>query len=70
MFAIVAPGGFGKRILIKHNDNLEINYYHLSNVTVKEGNIVHKGQEIGVSGSTGLTTINGWDLQQKSMLNL
>jgi len=31
----------------------------LSNVTVKEGNIVQKGQEIGASGSTGLTTING-----------
>lgn len=57
-------GGFGKYVLIRHprvpdpgNAKDIINLYslsaHLSDVLVSEGQIVHKGDQIGLSGQTG-----------------
>lgn len=60
-------GGFGKLIVIRHPhmpnpDNplyetvLHSNYAHLSAQYVTEGDVVRKGQEIGLSGKTGFAT--------------
>jgi len=51
--------GLGKHIMISENDSLKINYYHLSKIIVSKGDKVKRGQLIGISGSSGLTTVNG-----------
>lgn len=59
--------GFGKHIVLEHkgfpsydNASNKTTYYssysHLSSVLVSEGDIVHKGDLIGYSGSTGTST--------------
>jgi murein DD-endopeptidase MepM/ murein hydrolase activator NlpD len=49
-------GGFGKQIIIQHKDDYSTRYGHLSKIIVKKGDIVKKGQLIGLSGNTGITT--------------
>jgi murein DD-endopeptidase MepM/ murein hydrolase activator NlpD len=49
-------GGYGKCVRIRHTDNLETWYGHLSRITVKEGEQVIVGQLIGKVGSTGRST--------------
>jgi len=60
-------GGFGLLITIRHphmpdpdrpayETVLHSNYAHLSAQYVSEGDVVHKGQEIGLSGKTGFAT--------------
>lgn len=49
-------GGYGKTIIIKHTDEQETLYAHLTKIDVKEGEIVKKGAEIGGVGSTGRST--------------
>ena len=51
--------GYGKEISIQHNDSIVVQYYHLDTICSGLGDPVKKGQLIGISGSTGLTTING-----------
>ena len=46
----------GYSIVIEHLPGLYSLYYHLSQMDVKEGDMVKKGQLIGLSGSTGLAT--------------
>ena len=46
----------GYSIVIEHVPGLYSLYYHLSQMDVKEGDMVKKGQLIGLSGSTGLAT--------------
>jgi len=46
----------GWSIVIEHLPGLYSLYYHLSEMEVKEGDMVKQGQEIGKSGSTGLAT--------------
>jgi len=48
--------GYGKTVLIKHNDGYETLYGHLSKVMVKDGQEVKAGDEIGYAGSTGRST--------------
>ena len=43
----------GNAVYIDHGDGLVSEYFHLSEVGVKEGDEVTKGQEIGKSGATG-----------------
>ncbi|SKB81839.1 M23 family metallopeptidase [Daejeonella lutea] len=50
--------GYGKCVKIRHKNNLETLYGHLSKVNVKEGQIVNTGQVIGQVGSTGHSTGN------------
>lgn len=50
--------GYGKCVRIKHKNNLETLYGHLSKVNVKAGQIVNTGQVIGQVGSTGHSTGN------------
>lgn len=46
---------YGKTIVIDHGLGLQTIYMHLSNINVKVGDIVDKGQLIGLSGDTGYT---------------
>ncbi len=46
----------GWSIVIEHMPGLYSLYYHLSKMEVSEGDYVTKGQEIALSGSTGLAT--------------
>jgi len=47
---------WGNLILIKHDDVYETYYAHLKDISVKPGDHVTEGQEIGHAGSTGLST--------------
>jgi len=49
-------GGYGNSIDIDHGFGIVTRYGHLSEVLVKEGQVVHKGDVIGVQGSTGRST--------------
>ena len=46
----------GWSIVVEHLPGLYSLYYHLSEMDVKEGDMVKQGQQIGKSGSTGLAT--------------
>ena len=46
----------GNFILLDHGQGLNSFYLHLSKILVKEGEIVNKGQIIGLVGSTGRST--------------
>lgn len=48
--------GYGIHTVIKHDDNFETRYAHLSQLLVSIGQVVEKGDTIGLSGSTGLST--------------
>ncbi|MDO8560814.1 MAG: peptidoglycan DD-metalloendopeptidase family protein [bacterium] len=49
-------GAYGKFIVIRHNNNLTTLYAHLSLIRVSAGQNVDRGEVIGYSGSTGLST--------------
>ncbi|XBC40554.1 MAG: peptidoglycan DD-metalloendopeptidase family protein [Buchnera aphidicola (Nurudea yanoniella)] len=46
----------GKYITIKHNVQYTSRYMHLKKILVKVGDIVKKGEKIGLSGNTGYST--------------
>jgi murein DD-endopeptidase MepM/ murein hydrolase activator NlpD len=48
--------GFGKHVLIDHGYGYKTLYAHMSQIDIKEGQIVKKGQKIGLVGSTGTST--------------
>ena len=48
--------GYGKCIVIKHTNNFETVYGHLSRIEVKVGQLVSVGEIIGKVGSTGHST--------------
>jgi murein DD-endopeptidase MepM/ murein hydrolase activator NlpD len=48
--------GYGKVIYLKHPDGYETRYAHLSAFSVSVGQTVTKGQQIGLSGNTGVGT--------------
>ncbi|AZK45614.1 peptidoglycan DD-metalloendopeptidase family protein [Paenibacillus lentus] len=48
--------GYGNVIIINHNNGFETLYGHLSKISVEKGDIVEKGDKIGVMGSTGRST--------------
>ena len=47
---------YGKTVIVKHKDNYETLYGHLSKLKVKEGQEVKVGDVIGKAGSTGRST--------------
>lgn len=49
-------GGYGKYIVIRHNNGLETIYGHLSKQLVKENEEVKAGDVIGLGGNTGRST--------------
>ena len=48
-------GGYGKYVVIRHNNGLETVYGHLSKQLVEEGQMVQSGEPIGLGGNTGLS---------------
>ena len=49
-------GGYGKTVIINHGKGISTLYGHSSNIYVKEGQSVQRGQAIAAIGSTGLST--------------
>jgi murein DD-endopeptidase MepM/ murein hydrolase activator NlpD len=49
-------GGYGNCIVVKHNNDFETLYGHLSHINVHEGQDVNTGDVIGKVGSTGHST--------------
>ena len=49
-------GGYGKYVVVRHTNGLETVYGHMSKQLVKEGDIVHAGDPVGLGGSTGRST--------------
>ncbi|MBB3068580.1 murein DD-endopeptidase MepM/ murein hydrolase activator NlpD [Paenibacillus baekrokdamisoli] len=45
--------GLGNCIIINHKNGYETTYGHLSKISVSEGQVVEKGDKIGVMGNTG-----------------
>lgn len=43
----------GNRVIVQHNFGFESYYAHLHKMNVKPGDIIHKGQMVGVSGNSG-----------------
>lgn len=48
--------GYGRIVIIKHADNTETRYGHLSKILIKKGDLVNGGEIIGKVGNTGLST--------------
>lgn len=48
--------GYGKIVIVKHNNGYTTRYAHLSSYDVAQGARVLRGQKIGTSGNTGITT--------------
>ena len=48
--------GYGKYVVIRHNNGLETIYGHMSKHLVKVNDYVDSGQPIGLGGSTGMST--------------
>ncbi len=48
--------GYGNKVLVKHGENMETLYGHLSKITVKTGQEVQTSTKIGEVGSTGRST--------------
>jgi murein DD-endopeptidase MepM/ murein hydrolase activator NlpD len=49
-------GGYGKFVRVDHGNGLSTAYSHLSQISVKVGQILHPGDLIGRVGSTGFST--------------
>jgi hypothetical protein len=49
-------GGYGKCVIINHGYGYKTLYGHMSQIDVKDGQRVKKGQRIGLIGSTGAST--------------
>lgn len=50
------PKGYGKYVVIRHNNGLETVYGHMSAQLVRENQVVRAGQPIGLGGNTGRST--------------
>lgn len=48
--------GYGRCVIIKHNNLYKTLYGHLSRIFVREGQFVEKRESIGAAGDSGLTT--------------
>lgn len=48
--------GYGKYLVIRHNNGLETIYGHMSDGLVEENQVVKAGQPIGLGGNTGRST--------------
>lgn len=49
-------GGYGKYVIISHDNGTQTVYGHMSKVFVTEGQIVERGEIIGLTGNTGRST--------------
>ncbi|BBI36769.1 peptidoglycan DD-metalloendopeptidase family protein [Cohnella abietis] len=55
-FAGYKSGGLGNAVIINHKNGFKTTYGHMKSVSVKKGQIVQKGDVIGIMGSTGHST--------------
>jgi murein DD-endopeptidase MepM/ murein hydrolase activator NlpD len=55
-YAGYKSGGLGNAVIINHNNGFKTVYGHMKSIKVKEGQIVEKGEVIGIMGSTGHST--------------
>jgi len=55
--------GFGKNVVIRHKHDLKSLYAHMSQVNVKNGQQIERGQLIGKVGSTGWSSGNHLHLE-------
>jgi murein DD-endopeptidase MepM/ murein hydrolase activator NlpD len=49
-------GGYGKLVIVEHDDGYETRYGHLDKLLVKRGAKVRQGDLLGLAGSTGRST--------------
>lgn len=49
-------GGYGNEIMINHGFGYKTRYAHLNKVLVERGDVVYRGDKIGLVGSTGRST--------------
>ena len=49
-------GGYGKLVILKHDNQYTTRYGHLSTIKVRSGQKVKRGTVIGLSGNTGYST--------------
>lgn len=49
-------GGYGNSIIISHGFSYETRYAHLSKINVQRGQVIKRGQVIGLVGNTGKST--------------
>lgn len=54
--AVGAGGAYGNQVVIRHPDGMYSQYAHLSKLSVKNGQKVKGGTQIGLSGATGNVT--------------
>ncbi len=52
----VGHGGYGNYVKIDHGNGYYTAFAHLSSINVSLGDIVTTGQQIAVSGNTGIST--------------
>ncbi|MCW8886825.1 MAG: peptidoglycan DD-metalloendopeptidase family protein, partial [Motiliproteus sp.] len=48
--------GYGKLLIISHNFGFKTYYGHMDKLLVKNGSVIRKGQLVGYSGNTGIST--------------
>ena len=48
--------GYGRLVIIQHDFGIETRYAHLSNIRVKQGQRVSRGDHIGDMGASGRVT--------------
>ena len=51
-----AQGGYGLTVVVEHESGIRTRYAHLSELAVRPGDAVLRGQDVGKVGSTGRST--------------
>lgn len=51
-----SQGGYGLTVVVEHDSGIRTRYAHLSELAVRPGEVVARGQQIGRVGSTGRST--------------
>jgi murein DD-endopeptidase MepM/ murein hydrolase activator NlpD len=51
-----AQGGYGLTVVVEHDSGIRTRYAHLSELAVRTGDVVARGQDIGQVGSSGRST--------------
>lgn len=63
IYAGTILSGYGRHVIVRHDDHLESLYAHMTRIDVKEGQKVTKTTELGEVGATGWATGNHLHLE-------